>query len=171
MRALTLGVLCVGCVTGCAGYKLTPISPGEASSAHCEGREGKEGYIFHAPQPFLMGTLKPGTTPSEADGSVSAAYDFQIVYLPDYERPYRFTRYEFLAKSDVSTTFQNGWMLTGAESKTDTTAAVSSLVDFVKAVADIVPLSGDGDASTLPGVVLYRIDTSRTPPLELVFPR
>lgn len=140
---------------GCAGYKLKPISPAEAKRSHEEGSKSNEGYIFHAPQPFLLGTLK------ELDGGKSPTYDFKLIYLPDYNRPFRFTRYEFLAKSDLDVTFTDGWQFTNAKSTTDTTAAFSTLVDLAKGVV------GTLDATKpLPPIILFRIDTSAEPILQ-----
>jgi len=45
-------IVCVifALVPGCAGYRLTPVTPREAKAAH--KRPDREGYIFHAPAPY-----------------------------------------------------------------------------------------------------------------------
>ncbi|MEK6702330.1 MAG: hypothetical protein AABZ53_08710 [Planctomycetota bacterium] len=134
-------------LSGCAGYSLTPL----ATDAH---DPSKEGYVFYAPAPFLMGTLK---SPPAAAGekTAPASYDFKIVYLPDRSRPYRFTRYECLAKSDLKITFTDGWLFTGAESSTDSTQALTAIVDLAKLAAGAA-LPGAAPA----GVLLWRIDVN-----------
>jgi len=153
MRALTVGVISCSFLTGCAGYRVIPITPSEARSVH--SGKSEHGYIFHAPAPYLFGKLK--NTASLADGlTLEDAYDFEIVYLPDYERPFRFKQYEFLAKSELKIAFEDGWKFTGAESKTDTTGALDAIVELAKTAAG--PLGAAADQDELPKNVLFRID-------------
>lgn len=138
-------------LTGCAGYRLEPTTPEDAAAVH-RSSQTKEGYIFYEPHPYVMGTLKG----SKADDKgTSAEYDFQLVYLPDYDRPYRFTRYETLAKNDLKITFANGWMFTGAESSTDSTAALSAIADLIK--AGIAAMNVGAGQAPEP-VILYRLE-------------
>jgi hypothetical protein len=131
-------------LTGCAGYHLTPLSPDVAAQMHDTGKEHKEGYIFYAPQPFLLGN------PNQQGN-----YEFKLIYLPDYARPYRFTQYEFFAKSDLKIAFEDGWKFTGADSKVDTTAALSSLVELAKGAIKTA-------STTKPSPVLYRVEWDST---------
>lgn len=188
-----IAVLMLPALAGCAGYKLTPISTDQVRKAHEDS--GPEGYIFYAPQAYLLGVLRPDKASELFKAQVSGtpqpdmqedpklagqdprttalvaateAYDFRIVYLPDTTRPYRFTRYEFFAKSELKLVFEDGWKLTGAESKTDSTAALTALVELAKGGVGI--LGGEATGKGLPGVVLYRIDTGSKPALAQVFP-
>lgn len=152
-----VGVVTCALLTGCAGYNLKPIAPG--SSTHNPSREG---YVFYAPAPFLMGTLKApapaaGGGGGAAAGAAAVQYDFKIVYLPDSARPYRFTRYEFLAKSNLKITFADGWLFTGAESSTDTTQALTALVDLLE-LGKGIATAALNENQPLPTILLYRID-------------
>lgn len=144
---------------GCAGYKLDPISPEEARTNHTRDKT-TEGYVFYEPQPFIFGTLKginreTKPSPNGDVTVVNAEYVYEIKYFKDYERPYRFTRQEFLAKNDLKITFQDGWMFTGAESSTDTTGVVTSLVDLANSM---IPAAGP--VESVKPFVLYRLNYS-----------
>ena len=157
-------VASVGVVTGCAGYKLQPITPQQASDSH-KTAGAKEGYIFYEPAPYLMGGLVAKGTDGKPD-----QYKFDLVYLPDYTRPYRFTRYEVLAKSNLKIAFENGWKFTGAESSTDSTAAFAALVDLAKST--VAALDRPAGAEPDP-IVLYRIDLRADSPqlTKVSFPK
>lgn len=140
---LSLATITLG---GCAGYRLTPLersvdTGGAAGSVHTPGTEG---YVFYAPSPYLLGTLQ-GTK----DGN--PGYDYKIIFLPDYDRPYRFTRFNTLAQSDLKISFAEGWMFTGAESSVDTTA----LLGLATALVEKLPFA---PTASSPAVVLYRLE-------------
>lgn len=170
---LFAATLTAAALTGCAGYNLRPITTGETSieswgGKGVDGRPAKEGYIFYAPHPFLL--LTPQPVPANMQPPKKPHYSASIVYLPDFQRPYRFTRYTLLAKSDLNINFKDGWMFTGAESKTDTTAFTSGLVDLAKSAVGILSQEDRTD-DTLPK--LFRIDfdtkdsTWKLTPVEL----
>jgi hypothetical protein len=150
-------IVCVifALVPGCAGYRLTPMTPEGANEAHT--RPDREGYIFNAPAPFLIGSrvVKDGVS----------TYDFKIVYLPDYKRPYRFTRYEFLAQSSLDITFQEGWRFDGAKSTSDSTATVAALAE----VAGSILAMREAEAAPA-DLVIFRINPSERPALQQVYP-
>ncbi len=129
-------------LSGCAGYKIRAVDP---ANIH---EPGKEGYVFHAPAPFL----EERKITAKVDDVETVTYEYKIVYLPDMERPYRFTQYEFLAKSELKIAFEEGWKWTGAESKTDSTAVPSALVELAKSAADAAlrtPADSSGSVYTL----------------------
>ncbi len=128
-------------LAGCASYDLTPITIDDVHNP-----DFGEGYVFHAPAPYLI----------EIGGK------HKIVYLPDFDRPYRFTRHEFLAKSELDVRFEDGWRFAGASSKTDSTAALSSLASLAGSLGI---RAADGPETTR----IYRIRSGRTPFLKLVY--
>ncbi len=124
--------LAAACVAagGCAGYKLTAISPQDADDAHLQGRN-TEGYTFYEPAVYIVvGPVETGKP------------TVQVFTLPDYERPYRFTRYEFLAKSELEIAFEEGWRFTGAKSSTDSTAVPAAIVSLLEQI----PFAGRNDS-------------------------
>jgi hypothetical protein len=143
-------------LSGCAGYRLTPITPDQA---RCDRDSQPEGYVFYAPKPYLLGLGKTGDS-----GTV---FEFEVVYLPDQSKPYRFTRYELFAKSDLNITFEDGWKFTGAESKTDSTPALTALAGLANAALPGI----FADRGKPADVLLWEINTDGSGDvLDLVYP-
>lgn len=162
-RACFVVVVCI--LVGCADYNLTPISMDEAQHAH-NGPGVKEGYIFYAPKPYLVGTYQGLSEDTE-----EPIYKFELRYLPDYSKPFRFTRNVFLSKFDLDIAFEDGWQFTGAKSKSDTTAALAELVKLAEAGAKFIPLDEDpsGKKAT-PQFIFFEItaDSQGRPKIERV---
>lgn len=144
-------------LAGCAGYKLTPVSRSAVEAAHAHG--GPEGYIVYAPQPFLLATIN---APVKDDKGVTSppTYKFEIIHLPNFDRPYRFTRHEFLAKSEVDFKLENGWMFAGAKSWSDSTAALTALAGLAETALGLSSLNAEG--APPPAAVLFRINITDT---------
>lgn len=153
LRIVVTGIV-VMMLSGCAGYRLNPISQTELQSLWNDqgGRRAEEGYIIYEPAPFLIGTLKEQA--ANQPYVLASDYTFKIEYLPDHSRPYRFTQYEVLAKSELKVTFANGWQFTGAESKTDSTAALTALVELAKTIS---PMDMRQNVREAPSLVMFRI--------------
>jgi len=94
-------------LTGCAGYRIEP-----------EGT--RAGYDIYAPRPFLLVTK--GKNSAEA----------RIVYLPDYAKRYRISTWNFLAKSDITFKFEDGWRLSSIADKTDNRAALEAVAGLLR---------------------------------------
>jgi hypothetical protein len=49
------------------------------------------------------------------------------IYLPNYQKPYRVTTHNFLAKADFTFNFENGWKLTSIADKGDSSTVANTL--------------------------------------------
>lgn len=94
-------------ISGCASYKITD-------------KNGNEGYPVYTPEPYLMITSGDSTIKGE------------IVWLPNYNKEYRITTSNFLAKADFEFEITNGWMLTTIHDKGDNTNVASELLDSIQ---------------------------------------
>jgi len=104
---------------GCAWYDIQPIS---ANSLSNWGKTNSlpEGYIFYQPELYFSATI------------VTDSADKQIVtvtplWLPNYQKPYRLTTHNFLAKADFTFNFENGWKLTQIADKGDNSTVANTL--------------------------------------------
>ncbi len=137
------------------------------------------GFCFYEPQPYLLVTAEvPKTdakpkdetdqgdkklTPQPPTSQPAPVYTIQIVYLPDYSKPYRLCIQSGLGNNEHSFKLANGWQLTDVDSKTnteipETITAVSSLLKAVPLPKARAPGSGakTEEVTLEPG--LYRID-------------
>ncbi|MEO1009569.1 MAG: hypothetical protein AAFX79_13485 [Planctomycetota bacterium] len=160
-NSLLLGLYSVTFLCSCAGYKISPLAPDQLDEW---GNDQDDGYIFYEPELFLIARMRSESIQKLEDNLETQdksllldTYELEVIYLPDYSRPYRFSQYEFFAKSELKITFENGWMFTGAESKTDTTA----ILDLLAAALQAAPFTDRG--ADVPTVMMFRIHiTSRS---------
>jgi len=132
-------------LSGCASYTIQPIASSELNKWN-EGNLNK-GYVFYQPELYFLVT----STSSKAGGdSVStnavpaeesknnpavstndvpgASFSVTPIYLPNPERPYRVTTFNFLAKSDFTFNFKDGWELTSIADKADNSTVATAMV-------------------------------------------
>lgn len=137
-------------LAGCAGYTVQAMKPDGS------GKNGPSGYTVYEPKPYIL------RTPILDDKAVLKGYQFSVVYLPDYSRPYKVRTQNFLAKSDIQFTFKDGWMFTNIADKSDNTTIAS---DLIKAAQAILPglrgIDGAANATSDTVPVLYEIEFSR----------
>lgn len=141
-------------------YLLGTLRSGSANS-----RATANGRTATPPPGFAEDPAAPKTSddraqpgPASSAGASAAtlySYDFQVIYLPDYGRPFRFTSYEFLAKSELNISFKDGWMFTGAESSVDSTVALGHVVELAKAAAGL--LLSDSQDTPPDSMILYEL--------------
>ena len=158
-RISTVFVLATALLAGgCAYYKIQPIP---AASFKDWGQAGgsQSGYIFYQPELYFSATISPGS--AGADGAAAQskpAVTVTPVYLPNYQKPYRLTTHNFLAKADFNFSFENGWKLTQISDKADNSTVANTLAGQLQT---ILSAAGAGvrlsptNASQL-RVILYR---------------
>jgi hypothetical protein len=132
-------------LAGCAGYTVQAMKPDGS------GKNGPSGYTVYEPKPYIL------RTPILDDKAVLKGYQFSVVYLPNYSKPYRVRSYNFLAKSDIQFTFKDGWMLTNVADKSDNTTITS---DLIKAAQALLPGVLDRNLPGPQDPVLYEIEFS-----------
>ena len=121
-------------VGGCAYYRIQPVAP--ASLADWGRPNGPpEGYIFYQPELYFSVTLLAGSTNSVG----IAAAEKQTVtvtplYLPNYQKPFRLTTRNFLAKSDFTFNFENGWKLTQISDQADNATVANTLAGQLQTI-------------------------------------
>ena len=104
--------------SGCAWYKIQPVS---ADSLNGWGKTNclPEGYIFYQPELYFSATIVTEST-NKQTVTVSP------VWLPNYQKPYRVTTHNILAKADFTFNFENGWKLTSIADKGDNSTVANT---------------------------------------------
>ena len=107
---------------GCAWYKIQPISAASVSSwgkTNCL----PQGYIFYQPELYFSATIVTESTGSTSKQNVTVT----PLWLPNYQKPYRVTTHNILAKADFTFNFENGWKLTSIADKGDNSTVANAL--------------------------------------------
>ena len=118
LRLLSLVSAAVLC--SCAGYSITPVPPVSTWA------EAGEGYRVYEPKPYLRVAV------TQTDKG--PVYSADLTYLPNLARPYQIRTWAFLSKAEFQFAFEKGWMLTGVNSKLDTTDVPKAIVDLAKGI-------------------------------------
>jgi hypothetical protein len=121
-RALCFVSLAALLTSGCAWYKIQPIS---ADSLNGWGKTNclPTGYIFYQPELYFSATIVTESTSSTNKQNITVT----PLWLPNYEKPYRVTTHNFLAKADFTFNFENGWKLTQIADKGDNSTVANTL--------------------------------------------
>jgi hypothetical protein len=120
MKKIFFFILLMAWLTGgCAWYKIQPVS---ANSLGSWGKTNAlpEGYIFYQPELYFSATI---VTDSAGKQSITVA----SLWLPNYQKPYRLTTHNFLARADFAFNFENGWKLTQIADKGDNSTMADTL--------------------------------------------
>jgi hypothetical protein len=139
-------------LAGCASYTIQPIASKELNKWNEEKLD--KGYVFYQPELYFLVTSTPpkatGGTAStnapsadEAEKSSTASpnegqgtFSVTPIYLPNPNKPYRVTTFNFLAKSDFTFNFKDGWQLTSIADKADNSGVATALVGQMKTILD-----------------------------------
>lgn len=137
---------------GCAWYKIQPIS---ADSLNGWGKTRclPDGYIFYQPELYFSATIVPDSAGSADKQNVTVT----PLWLPNYQKPYRVTTHNILARADFTFNFENGWKLTQIADKGDNSTVANTLAGQL---TTILKAAGFATLSTAPTpktrVLLYR---------------
>src|SRR5467141_693317 len=116
-------------LAGCASYSIQPICSEEGDP--WKEKAPKEGFVFCQSELYFLvtpsgsssktnsGTSTVQATPTSDKTSSEAAFSVTPIYLPNPEKSYRVTTFNFLAKSDFAFNFKDGWQLTSIADKAD----------------------------------------------------
>lgn len=130
-------------LAGCASYTIQPVSSKELHNWN-EGKLGA-GYVFYQPELYFLVTstapkatadATPTNAPPAGDADKSATFSVTPVYLPNPNKPYRVTTFNFLAKSDFTFNFKDGWQLSSIADKADNSSVATALVGQMKTMLD-----------------------------------
>jgi len=129
--ALFLAV--AGLVGGCAYYRIQPVAP--ASLADWGGPNGPpEGYIFYQPELYFSATILAGSTNTAGGTAEKPTVTVTPLYLPNYQKPFRLTTRNFLAKSDFTFNLENGWKLTQISDRADNATVANTLAGQLQTI-------------------------------------
>ena len=125
---------------GCAWYNIQPIS---ADSLNGWGKTNclPEGYVFYQPELYFSATIVTESTGSTNKQNVTVT----PIWLPNYQKPYRVTTHNILAKADFTFNFENGWKLTSIADKGDNSTMANTLAGQLTTVlktAEEIKLTG-----------------------------
>ena len=111
---------------GCAWYKIQPIS---AASLNGWGRTNclPAGYIFYQPELYFSATIVTESASTNGVTQMKQNVTVTPIYLPNYQKPYRVTTHNILAKADFTFNFENGWKLTSIADKGDNSTVANTL--------------------------------------------
>ena len=128
---LTLLAVAAGSLAGCASYSIQPVPP--AGSGSWGGDTSHEGYFFYQPELYFLVTSAPAAA-SKPDAP--PVLNLTPIYLPNPNKPYRISTHNFLAKSDFTFNFKDGWQLTSIDDKSDNSGVTTALVGQMKTLLD-----------------------------------
>ena len=123
-RALLFGSLAAGAtlaalLAGCAGYSIKYKGKGD-------------GYDVYRPEPYLLVSYETqGGTAGAGEHVIATA---KIVWMPNYNHPYRVRSYGNLGKADFKFAFTDGWMLANIEDKSDNAELASKLLEVIRPI-------------------------------------
>jgi hypothetical protein len=117
---LILSLLPLAALCSCAGYSITPVSPVS------KWADAGEGYRIYEPKPYLRVAV------TQTDKG--PVYSADLTYLPNLARPYQIRTWAHFSKAEFQFAIEKGWMLTGVNSKLDTTDVPKAIVDLAKGI-------------------------------------
>ena len=111
---------------GCANYEIRPMAARDMEGWANGVPPQSEGYIIYQPELYFSATVT--TDGDKEDVTVTP------IYLPNYQKPYRVTTRNFLAKADFGFEFENGWKLTKLSNKADNSTLANTLAGELKTI-------------------------------------
>lgn len=129
----------------CATYTIRPISKEQTKWPLSKDVKADKGYIFYQPELYFVLTIT-----KDDKGTTAKA---EPIYLPNYEKPYRVTTFNFLAKADFTFAFENGWKLTSIADKSDNSTVANTLAGQLSAIVS----AAAGVATTAAGKTEVRV--------------
>jgi hypothetical protein len=128
LAVVVAGLVAVGfAVAGCAGYSIQKDGCGP-------------GYDVYTPEPYLL------RKPIVASGNL-VGFQFDVVWLPNYQKRYRVHAWAGLGKAHFKFTFAEGWQLTAVDAEADNTEILKQFVDLTK---HLVPAGAAGGQTLMP---------------------
>jgi hypothetical protein len=128
-------------VGGCAYYKIQPV-PLASLKDWGKTNGSAEGYIFYESELYFSATILTDTT--KAGGGASAKQTVTVIplYLPNYQKPFRLTTRNFLARSDFTFNFENGWKLTQISDRADNSTMANTLAGQLQTILTAAESAG-----------------------------
>lgn len=143
--------------SGCAYYTITPIAAKDVAQWTAGTAPDKEGYIFYQPELYFSATVTLETTKDDK-GKEQTKENVTVtpLYLPNYQKPYRVTTHNFLAKADFAFEFENGWKLTKLSDKSDNSTVANTLAGELKTILSAAGGAATSKSESKRRVIMYR---------------
>ena len=143
---------------GCAYYKIRPVA---AASLKDWGKINgpREGYIFYQPELYFSATILTESANAGGDPQAKQTVTVAPLYLPNYQKPFRVTTWDFMAKSDFTFNFEDGWKLTQISDKADNSAVANTLAGQLQTILSAAKGTGSfklAASASKTRVILYR---------------
>jgi hypothetical protein len=143
---------------GCAYYKIQPV-PAASLKDWGKTNGAREGYIFYQPELYFSVTILTESADAGGDPQAKQTVKVAPLYLPNYQKPFRVTTWDFMAKSDFTFNFEDGWKLTQISDKADNSAVANTLAGQLQTILSAA--KGTGSFKLAAGasktrVILYR---------------
>ena len=155
MRVLLIASL-IFFISGCAGLDIRPISKKQADQVH-NIDNSMEGYIVYQPM-VLVEVINKEICTNQKDGDCISVGNIcgygQVIYLPDYSKPYLVDSSNGFGKAGVDIQIKDGWMLAGLKDTSDNTALLNKILPDVS-----TSKKSDTDTCEKPG--LYILDKDK----------
>jgi hypothetical protein len=130
-------------LAGCATYTIQPISATKLDR-EWNSDTAKKGYVFYQPELYFLvtpGTASKGETNDAASTNKNSVLSVTPIFLPNPNKPYRVTTFNFLAKSDFAFNFKDGWQLSSIADKADNTTVANTMAGELKTMLSAVGFS------------------------------
>jgi hypothetical protein len=137
---------------GCAWYDIRPVS---ADSLNGWGKNNglAEGYVFYQPELYFSAAIVTESLGPTNRQNITVT----PVWLPNYQKPYRLTTHNILAKADFTFTFENGWKLISITDKGDNATVANTLAGQLTTVLKTAAFSiKSTDQTPETRIILYR---------------
>ena len=128
----------------------SPKASGAATAANATPMDEIEKASTNAPATEET-TKAPAASASEGQ---SLTFSVTPIYLPNPQRPYRVTTFNFLAKSDFTFNFKDGWQLTSIADKADNSGVATALIGQVQSMLNAVTKASSGPSEKIPRTFL-----------------
>lgn len=125
LSGLLTTLIAVLLLAGCASYTIQPVA-GKQLRRDWSNNSAAKGYVFYQPELYFLATL--------TNGPAGQQMVVTPIYLPNPEKAYQLTTFNFLAKSDFEFTFADGWKLTAITDKGDNTTVANTVAGELASV-------------------------------------
>lgn len=161
LKSITVIMISIFGLIGCAGVDITPITHDRAQNAHEAGSTDK-GYIVYEPAIFVEVSKKEVCVAKDDKGNCKVQETTCSVgapfVMPDYKKPYLVNVKSGFGKSGADITITDGWRLGNVKDNSDNTAIldmVGKIVGLGSKAFNERPAEKAGSCKA-PG--LYRMD-------------
>ena len=128
----------------------SPKATGAATATNATPMDETEKASTNAP---AMNEASKSPAASASEGQ-SLTFSVTPIYLPNPKKPYRVTTFNFLAKSDFTFNFKDGWQLTSIADKADNSTVTTALIGQMQSMLNAAVRTSAAPPTQLPKTFL-----------------